>query len=109
MTNKIKAIMPFAIMPIFIPIYTVLDNLVFVEVFGCGCVPSAQTNMFNISFNANDLRLTVFSVLTISLSLWSVFLSKRFDKQILKFPYCFAVAAFNLILMMWVIKTFMWQ
>ena len=43
-----------------------------VEIFGCGCVPSTQANMLNIPFNANDLRMTVFSLLTIVLSIWSI-------------------------------------
>jgi hypothetical protein len=72
MKKKIIALLPFAIMPIFIPIYMVLDNLILVEIFGCGCVPSTQANMLNIPFNANDLRMTVFSLLTIVLSIWSI-------------------------------------
>lgn len=45
------------IMSIFIPIYIVLDNLILIDIFGCGCVPSTQTNMLNIPFNANIPRI----------------------------------------------------
>ena len=79
MKRKLVTILPFVILPISIPIYCVLDNLLFVEIFGCGCVPSAQTNMLNIPFNANDLRQTVFSILTIGLSVWSIIIAKRIN------------------------------
>ena len=95
-------------MPMVIPFYLVLDNLILVNVFGCGCVPSVQTNMLNIPFNANDLRLTVFTILTIGLSGWGIGISKRFDKKIIRFLYCAAVLMVNGILTMWVVKTFMW-
>lgn len=108
MKKKIVTVMPFIILPIIIPIYRILDSLILVDIFGCGCVPSAQTNMFNIPFNANDLRLTVFSVLTIGLSIWSIIISKTFNRKISKFLYCLAVILLNVILTLWVVKTFMW-
>lgn len=95
-------------MPIFIPIYIILDIHIFVDVFGCGCVPSMQTNMLNIPFNANDLRLVVFAVLTIILSVWSIHISKSFDKKIAKSLYCIALFALNVILTMWVMIMFEW-
>ena len=108
MKKKIIVALPFVIIPIFIPIYEILDNLILVDIFGCGCVPIAQTNMFNIPFNANDLRMTVFSILTIGLSIWSVSVSKTFSKKSIKRLYCLAVMIFNVILTVWVMKTFMW-
>lgn len=56
--NK-KAILalPYLFMSFITPLYNILDSKVFVEVFECGCVLIAQTNMFNIDFNANNLRL----------------------------------------------------
>ena len=108
MRKKIVAILPFLVMPVFIPLYCLLDNLVFVEVFGCGCVPSTQTNMLNIPFNANDLRLVVFSLVTLALSVWSVFISKRFNKRAVQIIYCLLVVLINVILTIWVMKTFMW-
>lgn len=105
--KKIVTILPFIIMLIFIPMYMVLDNLILVDVFGCGCVPSTQTNMLNIPFNANDLRLTVFTILTIGLSVWSIGISKSFDKKITRFLYCFAVLVLNATLTFQVVKVFM--
>ena len=108
MKQKIVTILPFITIPFFIPIYMILDNLILVEVFGCGCVPATQTNLLHIPFNANDLRMTVFTILTISLSVWSIGIAKRFDQKIASLLYCSAVLVLNVILTLWVIKTFMW-
>ena len=109
MKNKIIAALPFVIMPALIPLYSFLDSLVFVEIFGCGCVPSAQTNMLNIPFNANDLRLTVFSVLTVGLSVWSGFIAKNFKSKIARIIYFFGAVLFNILLTAWYYKTAMWM
>lgn len=108
MKKKIKAVIPFITMPIMIPIYCFLDSLVLVDIFGCGCVPSTQTNMLNIPFNANDLRLTVFSVLTIGMTILGVAISKSFQRKSTKALYRIAVVLLNVILTMWVVKAFMW-
>lgn len=108
MKKYLRAALPFLIIPVFIPIYQILDSLILVEVFGCGCVPSTQTNMLNIPFNANDLRMVVFAVLTIALSLWGVWIAKRFDGKAARILYCAAVVIVNVTLALWVIKTFMW-
>ena len=109
MKKKIIAALPFVIMPALIPLYSFLDSLVFVEIFGCGCVPSAQTNMLNIPFNANDLRLTVFSVLTVGLSVWSSFIAKNFKNKIARIIYFFGAFLFNILLTAWYYKTAMWM
>ena len=108
MKKKIVTILPFLTMLIFTPIYIILDKLILVDVLGCGCVPSTQTNMLNIPFNANDLRMTVFAVLTIALSVWSISIAKKFDKKIGKVLYCFTVLLLNIMLSLWVVKTYMW-
>ena len=108
MKKKIMTIMPIIIMPIFIPIYIILDKLILVDVFGCGCVPSTQTNMLNIPFNANDLRLIIFTILTIGLSVWSIFIAKSFKRKKAKYLYIITVTLLNVILTMWVVKAFMW-
>lgn len=95
-------------MTIFIPIYIILDNLILVHIFGCGCVPSTQTNMLNIPFNANDLRVTVFSVLTVGLFIWSIVTAKNFKRKFVKIAYCFTVILLDVILTLWVAKAFMW-
>lgn len=108
MKKKMVAVMPFILMPIIIPIYKILENLILVDIFGCGCVPSTQNNMFNIPFNANDLRLTVFAVVTVVLSIWSIFISKTFKRKMSKLLYCLGVILLNVMLALWTVKTFMW-
>ena len=108
MKNKSAAWLPFVTMPIFIPVYTVLDSFILVDIFGCGCVPSAQTNMLNIPFNANDLRLTVFSVLTVGLAVSGIALSKKFESKAIKMLYCSGTVLFNVLLAIWFCKTAMW-
>ena len=109
MKKKIISILPFVIMLIWIPLYRVLDSLLLVEIFGCGCVPSAQTNILNIPYNANDLRFTVFFVLTLVLVVWSIFIAKMFQNKYFKIMYCMAVILFNGLLTTWVVKIFMWE
>lgn len=108
MKKKIVAAVPFIMIPILIPIYCMLDSLFLVGIFGCGCVPSTQTNMLNIPFNANDLRLTVFSVLTIGMAILSLVISKSFQRKSTMALYRIAVVLLNVILTMWVVKAFMW-
>ena len=108
MKKKILAVVPFITVAILIPIYCFLDSFIFIDIFGCGCVPSTQTNMLNIPFNANDLRLIVFSVLTVGMAVLGVILSRAFHKKITKILYCFAAILLNVALTMWVVKAFMW-
>ncbi len=108
MKKLIAAPLPIIIMPIFIPVYRILDSLILVDVFGCGCVPFTQTNMLNIPFNANDLRLMVFAILTIVLSVWGINISKIFRSKVIKIIYCAAVVLINTLLTVWVVSTFMW-
>ena len=108
MKKKIVRVLPIIIMPIFIPIYIILDKLILVDIFGCGCVPSTQTNMLNIPFNANDLRVTVFSALTVSLFIWSVVIAKNFKSKIAKIVYCLTVILLDIVITLWVINAFMW-
>ena len=103
-----KKALPFIIMPILVPIYWLLDKLILVDVFGCGCVPSVQENMLGIPFNSNDLRLTVFAALAIGMSVWSIILAKTFSRNLTKVFYCLAVILMNTLLALWVIKTFLW-
>lgn len=109
MKKKISAALPFLIMPILIPVYRILDSLILVNIFGCGCVPSTQTNTLNIPFNANDLRMAVFLVMTIGLFIWSIAVSKAFQKKAAKLLYGFSVLLWNVTLTVWAVKTFMWE
>ena len=108
MKKKLIPALPFLTMPVLIPFYWLLDKLILVDVFGCGCVPSVQENMLGIAFNSNDLRLTVFAALAIGLSIWSIFLAKIYKRKIAKILYCLSVIVMNGLLALWVIKTFMW-
>lgn len=108
MRKRLAGVLPIIIMPIFIPVYISLDNFILVDIFGCGCVPSTQTNMLNIPFNANDLRVTVFSILTITLFIWSVVIAKTFKRKIVKIIYCSAVVLLDVILTLWIVNVFMW-
>ena len=49
MKKLLPRLLPFLIMPVLIPIYWILDKLILVDVFGCGCVPSVQENMLEIA------------------------------------------------------------
>ena len=46
--SKLILAVPYVFVLIFMPVYSILDRLVFVEVFGCGCVPDVQENMFEV-------------------------------------------------------------
>ena len=63
--KKLLLSLPYLLMIFITPFYNILDRNIFVKIFGCGCVPSTQTNMFNIDFNANDLRMLAYSIITI--------------------------------------------
>lgn len=108
MKKKIIPILPFIIIPIFLPVYRILDSLFLVDIFGCGCVPSTQTNMLGIPFNANDLRVTVFAILALLLSLWGLRLSKTFRKKAVKIVYCATVLLANICFAIWAAKAYMW-
>ena len=108
MKKKLIPALPFIIIPGLIPIYWILDKLFLMDIFGCGCVPSVQENMLGISFNSNDLRMTVFAALAIGLSIWSIVIAKTFTRRIIKILYCLAVIVMNALLALWVVKTFMW-
>ena len=108
MRKRLAVVLPIIIMPIFIPVYIILDKFILVDIFGCGCVPSTQTNMLNIPFNANDLRVTVFSILTITLFIWSVVIAKTFKRKIVKIIYCSTVVLLDVLLTLWIVNAFMW-
>ena len=108
MKTKIMNMLPFLVLPLITPFYSILDNVLLVDVFGCGCVPTAQSNMLNIPYNANDLRLTVYLALTVGVSVWSILRARYFRGIPGKVIYCGAVILWNLFLTFWVVKAFMW-
>lgn len=105
--NVIKAL-PYLLMIFITPLYNILDQKVFVEVFGCGCVPTAQTNMFNIDFNANDLRRLVYSVIAIAVFVLGLFLSKKIESKKKKAIYIITILVFNILLALKICQMYMW-
>ena len=106
--RKVLVVIPFLVMFLITPVYNILDSLVLVDVFGCGCVPIAQTNMFNIPYNANDLRWTVYGVLMVLMIVLGVWFSMCFKNKVIKVVYVLAVVVFNFALMCWICRAFMW-
>ena len=105
--NAIKAL-PYLLMIFITPFYNFLDQKVFVEIFGCGCVPVAQTNMFNIDFNANDLRRLVYSVIAIVVFVLGLFLSKKIKSKKKKAIYIITILVFNILLSLKICQMYMW-
>ena len=107
--NK-KAILslPYLLMLFFTPIYNILDQKIFVEIFACGCVPSAQTNMFNIDFNANDLRLIVYNIFAFAFTVFGLFLSKKIENKKVKVIYVLTIFVFNILLAFKICQLYMW-
>jgi len=108
--NK-KAILalPYLLMSFITPIYNILDSKIFVEIFGCGCVPIAQTNMFNIDFNANDLRRVIYSIITILMMFLGLKLSKKIISKKTKILYNITIIIINIILTVLICKRYMWN
>ena len=90
--------LPYFLMIFITPIYNILDQKFFVEIFGCGCVPYTQTNMFNIDFNANDLRQLVYNILAIVITILGIFLLKKIESKKTKVIYITTVFIFNFLL-----------
>ena len=63
---------------------------------------------YAIPFNANNLRRTVYLLLTIGMFVWSILLARQFRRKSAKVIYCGAVFVWNLFLTGWIVKAFMW-
>ena len=102
-------IVPYLVMPLITPFYNILDSKVFIEVFGCGCVPIAQTNMLNIPYNANDLRMALYSILAILMTTLGVFISKALGRKSDRIVYCASIFIINVVMMIEICSRFTWQ
>lgn len=71
-------------------------------------MPSAQTNMFNIDFNANDLRLIVYNLLAVSITILGLFLSKKIESKKLKIIYVLTILVLNILLAYKICQLYMW-
>ena len=107
--SKLILAVPYVFVLIFMPVYSILDRFVFVEVFGCGCVPDVQENMFGIPFNANDLRFTVYAIVTLLMTVFGIKLSKSIPNKWLKLVYVVSILVFNAAFGMWICKVSMWK
>ena len=108
--NK-KAILalPYLLMAFITPLYNILDSQIFVEVFGCGCVPTVQTNMFNIDFNANDLRFVLYNVIAVLMLFLGIKLSKEFNSKKIRIIYNITIIILNIFLAAIICKRYMWN
>ena len=106
--KKIILSLPYLLMIYLTPIYNILDQKIFVEIFGCGCVPYTQTNMFNIDFNANDLRLLVYNILAVAITILGLFLSKKIESKKIKIIYILTILVFNILLALKISQLYMW-
>ena len=100
--------LPYLITILVMVIYGILDSYILVKVFGCGCVPSAQTNMLNIALNSNDLKAIVYGILVIAMCILSIFLSKNLESKLQKVVYVIGTLAFNCILAFQIYMVTMW-
>lgn len=106
--KKILLSLPYLLMIFITPFYNILDREFFIEIFGCGCVPSTQTNMFNIDFNANDLRLLVYTIITIIATIISIHLSKKLKSKKSKIIYILTIIILNILLGLKICQLYMW-
>lgn len=104
-----KYALPYLILIFITPFYELLDNIFFLKIFGCGCVPLTKQNMLKIGFNANDLRVTVYFALTIFLFWYSFKLSKNFKIKTSKIIYAISTLIINIIIIYFINKIFMWM
>lgn len=106
--KKAKFFLPFLILIFITPFYELLDQLLLVKIFGCGCVPSTQTNMLHIAFNANDLRLSIYCILNLIIILYSSKIIKTFKNKSSKNIYIISIFIFNIIIIYLINTIFMW-
>lgn len=107
--KKAKYILPYLILIFITPFYELLDKLLFLKVFGCGCVPETNKNMLGIGFNANDLRITCYFLLSIFIFWYSFKLSKGFKRKDEKIVYGVSTLIINLFVIYFINKIFMWM
>ena len=107
--KKAKYILPYLILIFITPFYELLDKLLFLKVFGCGCVPETEKNMLGIGFNANDLRITFYFLLSIFIFWYSFKLSKGFKRKDEKIVYGVSTLIINLFVIYFINKIFMWM
>lgn len=106
--KKVIIALPYLLIHFITPIYNILDQKIFVEIFGCGCVPIAQTNMLNIDFNANDLRRVVYIIMSFAMLVLGIKLSKKFVSKKARIIYNISIIIFNIVLTYFICMRYMW-
>ena len=106
--KKAIVVLPYLFMLFITPIYNILDQKIFVEILGCGCVPSTQTNMFNIAFNANDLRRVVYIIMSLLMLILGIKISKKFTSKKARIIYNISIIIFNIVLTYFICMRYMW-
>ena len=107
--KKAKYVLPYLILIFITPFYELLDKLLFLKVFGCGCVPETKKNMLGIGFNANDLRITFYFLLSIFIFWYSFKLSKDFKRKDEEIVYGVSTLIINLFVIYFINKIFIWM
>lgn len=64
--------------------------------------------MFNIDFNANDLRRLVYSLIAIAVFVLGLFLSKKIESKKKKTIYIITILIFNILLALKICQMYMW-
>lgn len=100
--------LPYLLIVFITPFYNILDSKIFVDIFGCGCVPIAQTNMFNIPFNANDLRRLIYFIISILMLLLGIKISKNFKSKRVRVIYNVSILILNLLATFQICQLYMW-
>lgn len=106
--KKLIRMLPYLLMIFITPIYNILDQKIFVEIFGCGCVPYTQTNMLNINFNANNLRLAVYNIMVVIMTILGTVLSRNFESKKNRIIYISTIILVNLLIAFKICRLYMW-
>lgn len=106
--KKALFVLPYLLIVFITPFYNILDSKIFVEIFGCGCVPITQTNMFNIAFNANDLRRLIYFIISILMLLLGIKISKNFKSKRVRVIYNVSILILNLLATYQICQLYMW-
>ena len=72
-------------------------------------MPETKKNMLGIGFNANDLRITCYFLLSIFIFWYSFKLSKGFKRKDEKIVYGVSTLIINLFVIYFINKIFMWM
>ena len=106
---KFKHILAYILQLIITPIYNIIDSEIILYYFGCGCVPSAQSNYFNIDFNANDMRLLFYTVLTVVTIIMGLIFSKDIEGKFKRVEYITSMIITNIVLGFLLAHSRMWK